>query len=69
MLSILLLSAFTVQIFFFKKKNNSLYIYKSGWDVIDAIQIHAYARSAKEVKDKINTYYTTFKDDFEGTNG
>eukprot|EP00729_Bicosta_minor_P019475 gene19475-18961_t len=39
------------------------------WDVIDAIQIHAYARSAKEVKDKINTYYTTFKDDFEGTNG
>jgi hypothetical protein len=39
------------------------------WDVIDVIQIHAYAKSAKEVKQKIASYYAEFSDDFEGTNG
>eukprot|EP01047_Picozoa_sp_COSAG01_P071622 COSAG01_NODE_11168_length_1991_cov_1.832452_2_plen_406_part_00 len=39
------------------------------WDVIDAIQIHAYARTAAEVLDKIRLYRQVFADDFEGTNG
>eukprot|EP01065_Artemidia_motanka_P043638 TRINITY_DN6082_c0_g1_i1.p2 TRINITY_DN6082_c0_g1~~TRINITY_DN6082_c0_g1_i1.p2 ORF type:complete len:351 (+),score=91.50 TRINITY_DN6082_c0_g1_i1:51-1103(+) len=39
------------------------------WDVIDAIQIHAYALSPQEVLDKIHSYYTTFQEDFEGANG
>jgi hypothetical protein len=37
--------------------------------VIDSIQIHGYARNAKEVKDKIQSYYTVFAEDFEGSNG
>mmetsp|Transcript_5820 Transcript_5820/g.12487 ORF Transcript_5820/g.12487 Transcript_5820/m.12487 type:complete len:362 (+) Transcript_5820:68-1153(+) len=39
------------------------------WDVIDAIQIHAYARTAAEVKEKIKGYETIFQEDFDGTNG
>lgn len=39
------------------------------WDVIDSIQIHAYARTAQEVLDKIRAYYEVFKDDFDGVNG
>ena len=36
------------------------------WDVIGVIQIHAYAKTAAEVKSKITSYYTEFSDDFEG---
>mmetsp|Transcript_52334 Transcript_52334/g.162404 ORF Transcript_52334/g.162404 Transcript_52334/m.162404 type:complete len:383 (-) Transcript_52334:105-1253(-) len=39
------------------------------WDVIDSIQIHAYARSAEEVKTKIREYYEVFQEDFEGLHG
>ncbi|CAE8641574.1 unnamed protein product [Polarella glacialis] len=39
------------------------------WDVIDHIQIHAYARTAAEVKKKVAGYYEEFKEDFEGLNG
>ncbi|CAE8608129.1 unnamed protein product, partial [Polarella glacialis] len=39
------------------------------WDVIDHIQIHAYARTAAEVKTKIEGYYDAFQEDFEGLNG
>ena len=38
------------------------------WDVIDSIQIHAYTKTAAEVKQKIREYYSVFKDDFEGVN-
>jgi hypothetical protein len=31
------------------------------WDAISAINIHAYTRTAKEVKDKIKGYYNVFK--------
>ncbi|CAE8648109.1 unnamed protein product, partial [Polarella glacialis] len=37
--------------------------------VIDHIQIHAYARTAAEVKTKIEGYYDAFQEDFEGLNG
>ena len=37
--------------------------------MIDSIQIHGYAKTAKEVKDKLKSYYTTFTEDFEGSNG
>ena len=33
------------------------------------IQIHAYARTAKEVLDKIEAYREVFAEDFEGRNG
>jgi hypothetical protein len=36
------------------------------WDVIGVIQIHAYAKTAAEVKSKIASYYTEFTEDFEG---
>lgn len=39
------------------------------WDVIDNIQIHAYARTAKEVLEKIEGYRDVFAEDFEGQNG
>ena len=39
------------------------------WDVIDAIQIHAYARTAQEVLDKIRDYREVFAEDIEGRNG
>jgi len=39
------------------------------WDVIDSIQIHAYAHNASQVFKKIQGYYKIFQDDFEGTNG
>merc|ERR1739848_192731 len=39
------------------------------WDVMDSIQIHAYAHKAADVKSKIQAYYNLFKDDFEGLNG
>ena len=39
------------------------------WDAIDSIQIHAYAKSATDVTDKIQGYYDAFTEDFEGTNG
>jgi len=39
------------------------------WDVIDTIQIHAYARTAEEVKRKIQEYHEVFREDFEGLNG
>ena len=39
------------------------------WDAIDVLQIHAYAKTAQDVKDKIRKYYDVFRDDFEGTNG
>ena len=39
------------------------------WDVIDAIQVHAYAKDAAEVKAKLREYYEVFEEDFEGTAG
>ena len=39
------------------------------WDIIDNIQIHAYARTAKEVLEKIEGYYDVFGEDFAGENG
>ena len=39
------------------------------WDAMDAINIHAYSRTAQEVKAKISGYYDVFKEDFEGLNG
>eukprot|EP01050_Picozoa_sp_SAG11_P005796 SAG11_NODE_422_length_9597_cov_11.289488_4_plen_554_part_00 len=39
------------------------------WDVIDVIQIHAYARTVEEVLQKIRGYYEVFTDDFEGLKG
>ena len=39
------------------------------WDVIDHIQIHAYARTAAEVMAKIQGYRDVFAEDFEGRNG
>lgn len=39
------------------------------WDAIDVIQIHAYAKTAEEVLQKIDGYYSEFQEDFEGTNG
>ena len=39
------------------------------WDVIDVIQIHAYARDAQDVKDKISSYHAVFQEDFDGSNG
>lgn len=39
------------------------------WDVLDAIQIHAYSRTASDVKKKIEQYYEVFREDFEGQNG
>jgi hypothetical protein len=39
------------------------------WDAIDVLQVHAYAKSATEVKQKLQSYNTVFRDDFEGTNG
>merc|ERR1719476_195303 len=39
------------------------------WDVIDSIQIHAYARTAQSVLGNIEGYHQTFLEDFEGTNG
>lgn len=39
------------------------------WDIIDNIQIHAYARTAREVLEKIEGYYDVFGEDFTGENG
>ncbi|CAJ1402282.1 unnamed protein product [Effrenium voratum] len=39
------------------------------WDVVDALPIHAYARTAQEVKDKIHQYHKVFQEDFDGING
>lgn len=39
------------------------------WDVIDVLQIHAYAKSADEVLAKVRSYGTAFADDFAGTGG
>jgi hypothetical protein len=39
------------------------------WDVIDAIQIHSYAKTAAEVLAKINGYQSQFQDDFSGSSG
>eukprot|EP00441_Pelagodinium_beii_P022905 CAMPEP_0197670690 /NCGR_PEP_ID=MMETSP1338-20131121/75077_1 /TAXON_ID=43686 ORGANISM="Pelagodinium beii, Strain RCC1491" /NCGR_SAMPLE_ID=MMETSP1338 /ASSEMBLY_ACC=CAM_ASM_000754 /LENGTH=377 /DNA_ID=CAMNT_0043250459 /DNA_START=46 /DNA_END=1179 /DNA_ORIENTATION=+ len=39
------------------------------WDVLDAIPIHAYGRSAAEIKQKIQTYHKVFLEDFMGENG
>ena len=39
------------------------------WDVIDAIQVHAYAKSASDVLTKIDDYLDVFPDDFAGTSG
>ena len=39
------------------------------WDVIDAIQIHAYAKSATDVLSKVDDYLSEFSDDFHGVAG
>ena len=39
------------------------------WDVIDAIQIHAYAKDASDVLAKLDGYHAEFADDFGGTSG
>lgn len=39
------------------------------WDIIDVIQIHAYARTAQDVKDKVQGYYNEFQEDFDGSRG
>lgn len=39
------------------------------WDVLDAIQIHAYSHYASAVVSKIDDYYQEFEEDFLGTNG
>ncbi|CAK9091767.1 Hypothetical protein (Fragment) [Durusdinium trenchii] len=47
------------------------------WDVIDALPIHGYARSAEEIKQKLQQYHRgptgatheVFQEDFEGTQG
>lgn len=39
------------------------------WDVIDAIQIHAYAKTAQDVLTKVDGYKTQFADDFSGSGG
>ncbi|CAE7654046.1 SLC8A1, partial [Symbiodinium sp. CCMP2456] len=39
------------------------------WDVIEALPIHAYGRSAKEIKDKLHEYHKVFLEDFQGTSG
>jgi len=39
------------------------------WDVIDVIQIHAYARYPQAVTAKLQDYQKVFADDFAGTNG
>merc|ERR1719428_1231060 len=42
---------------------------KNCWDTIAAIPIHCYARTGAECVAKIQQYYDTFTEDFEGTNG
>jgi len=42
---------------------------KNCWDTIEAIPIHCYARTGVECVAKIQQYYDTFTEDFEGTNG
>lgn len=39
------------------------------WDVIDTIQIHAYAKRPSDVINKVQGYGKVFADDFAGTNG
>mmetsp|Transcript_63871 Transcript_63871/g.101514 ORF Transcript_63871/g.101514 Transcript_63871/m.101514 type:complete len:463 (+) Transcript_63871:87-1475(+) len=39
------------------------------WDVIEALPIHAYARNAQEIKEKLQQYHEVFREDFEGRNG
>jgi len=39
------------------------------WDVIEVIQIHAYALKAEDVFTKIEGYHTEFAEDFSGSNG
>jgi Glycosyl hydrolase catalytic core len=39
------------------------------WDVLDGIQIHAYAKYASDVIAKVQDYATVFADDFAGANG
>lgn len=39
------------------------------WDVIEALPIHAYGRSAQEIKDKLHEYHKVFLEDFAGTSG
>ncbi|CAE7848978.1 SLC8A1 [Symbiodinium microadriaticum] len=38
-------------------------------DVIEALPIHAYGRSAQEIKDKLHDYHKVFLEDFQGTSG
>lgn len=39
------------------------------WDVIDALQIHSYAKSAAEVLARVDGYLEAFSDDFSGAGG
>ena len=39
------------------------------WDVIGALQIHAYAKTAAEVLQKVDGYLNVFSDDFNGSGG
>jgi len=39
------------------------------WDVVEALPIHAYGRTAQEIKDKLHAYHQAFREDFEGTGG
>eukprot|EP01063_Lacrimia_lanifica_P011218 TRINITY_DN18025_c0_g1_i1.p1 TRINITY_DN18025_c0_g1~~TRINITY_DN18025_c0_g1_i1.p1 ORF type:complete len:534 (+),score=166.27 TRINITY_DN18025_c0_g1_i1:52-1653(+) len=39
------------------------------WDVLDVIQVHAYAHYPQAVTAKMDDYYNVFKEDFDGTNG
>ena len=39
------------------------------WDVIDVIQVHAYAKSASDVTAKLDDYLDVFADDFAGSAG
>jgi len=39
------------------------------WDVIDSIQVHAYAKRASDVHSKLLEYAKVFADDFAGANG
>eukprot|EP00931_Biecheleriopsis_adriatica_P052589 TRINITY_DN30620_c0_g1_i1.p1 TRINITY_DN30620_c0_g1~~TRINITY_DN30620_c0_g1_i1.p1 ORF type:complete len:500 (-),score=110.33 TRINITY_DN30620_c0_g1_i1:70-1344(-) len=59
----------------FKAKTLTLECNKIGggvdncWDIIEAIPIHAYARTAAEIKQKLHEYHQVFLDDFQGQAG
>mmetsp|Transcript_39137 Transcript_39137/g.113072 ORF Transcript_39137/g.113072 Transcript_39137/m.113072 type:complete len:259 (+) Transcript_39137:154-930(+) len=39
------------------------------WDIIDALQFHAYAHDAQDVKDKVDSWARVWSDDLTGANG